>query len=90
MAESKRPVPTISSTTIVGVCNNFVAADPFRELPTYGSMSYTVPPSPEVTDNQPEGAPSRPLSTGAIRVVNSVLGARVPESAIERDSDGDV
>lgn len=30
-------------------------------------------------------APSRPLSAGAIRVVNSVLRARVPESAIRRD-----
>ena len=30
-------------------------------------------------------APSRPLSAGAIRVVDSVLRARVPESAFRRD-----
>jgi len=86
MPESKQPIPDIGSTTIVGVCNNFVPTDPFRDLPTYSSMSYTVTPAAE---NQPEGAPSQPLSTAAIRVVNSVLNARVPESAIERDTDGD-
>ncbi len=36
-----------------------------------------------------EGMPSKPLSAGAIRLVNSVLDARVPESAIRRDTNGD-
>lgn len=36
-----------------------------------------------------EATPSAPLSAGAIRVVNSVLSARVPESAIRRDPSGD-
>ena len=36
-----------------------------------------------------EATPSAPLSAGAIRVVNSVLSARVPESAIRRDPNGD-
>ena len=36
-----------------------------------------------------EGLPSKPLSAGAIRLVNSVLDARVPESSIRRDINGD-
>ena len=36
-----------------------------------------------------EATPSAPLSAGAIRVVNSLLSARVPESAIRRDPSGD-
>jgi Serine dehydrogenase proteinase len=45
------------------------------------------PPAPlHVSLQAPtEDAPSRPLSAGAIRVVDSVLRARVPESAIRRD-----
>lgn len=44
------------------------------------SSSYTMPA---------EGMPSKPLNAGAIRLVNSVLVARVPESAIKRDANGD-
>ena len=80
------PLPTSQSTTIVGVSNFVTPADPFRQLPTYGVTSYTVANVGVPTDM---GAPSQPLSAGAIRVVNSVLTARVPESSILRDSDED-
>jgi len=79
MAESnsKTPVNVSGSTsiTIVGV-SNLTPADP-RALRPYGVMSYTVP-----SENT---APSPPLSEGAVQVGNSLLNARVPESAILRD-----
>jgi len=86
MPDPKQPVPSTESITIMAISNNFVPNDPFKDTMTYSSTSYTVTPA---EGSQPEGGPSQPLSSAAIRVVNSVLGARVPESAIERDSDGD-
>ena len=80
------PLPTGQSTTIVGVSNFVTPADPFRQLPTYGVTSYTVANVGLPTDT---GAPSQPLSAGAVRVVNSVLNARVPENSILRDNDED-
>jgi hypothetical protein len=91
MSELKPSVPTPSeSMTIVGPTNFAPPANPFQVVPTYESMSYTVTASatmmlPVETGNRVEGAPSQPLSPGAVRVVNSVLNARVPDSAIERD-----
>jgi len=67
-----------TTVTIVGVSN---APADSRELPTYSVMSYTVP-----SEN---AAPSHPLSEGAVRVGNSLLSARVPESAILRDKSED-
>jgi hypothetical protein len=85
MAELKPQVPISNlSTTIIGVSNFVPARDP-GALPTYGCMSYTVAPSTDQPGDQGEGVPSQPLSTGAIRVVDSVLQARVPESAIRRE-----
>jgi hypothetical protein len=79
MAESnpKTPLTTSESTTvtIVGV-SNLTLADP-RALPTCGVTSYTLP-----SENT---APSHPLNEDAVRVGNSLLSARVPESAILRD-----
>jgi hypothetical protein len=83
MSESKSQTPAaISSTTvtIVGV-SNLAPADS-RALPTYGVTSFTMP-----SDNP---APSHPLNEGAVRVGNSLLSARVPESAILRDRAEDV
>jgi hypothetical protein len=73
----KTPVNVSESTTvtIVGV-SNMAPADS-RALPTYEVTSFTVP-----SENT---APSHPLNEGAVRVGNSLLSARVPESAILRD-----
>lgn len=80
MADSntKTPVNISESTTvtIVGVSNLAVPTDS-RALPTYGVSSYTMP-----SENT---SPSHPLNEGAVRVGNSLLSARVPESAILRD-----
>lgn len=77
------PINSESTTAVVGVVN-FTPQDQCRVLPSYSSMSYTV------GNKQPEGLPSQPLSAGSIRVINSVLGARVPEEAILRDTNGDI
>jgi hypothetical protein len=90
MSTIKTQVPTTSQiVTIIGG-SNFVP--PATQYNSYDSMSYTVPanaatilPTIEVSASPAEGSPSRPLSAAAIRIVNSVLTARVPESAIERD-----
>ncbi len=80
MKELTRETPRYSSdattTTIIWVSNSAIR-DP-RMLPESGVMSYTV--SSENT------APSRPLSESAVRIGNSLLDARVPESAILRDT----
>lgn len=77
-----QPPVKSESTTIVGVVNQAVP-DPFKVTSCFGSMSYTV------SDKHAEGAPSQPLSAGAVRVVNSVLDARVSEAAIRRDRSED-
>jgi len=85
MAEMNPKTPPEStsestSVTIVGI-SNLTPADS-RALPSYSVTSYTVPT---------EGtAPSRPLNEGAVRVGNSLLNARVPESKILRDRPEDI
>jgi hypothetical protein len=85
MSEMRPEVPIYSgeatTTTIifVGVSNSAIR-DP-RTPPECGVMSYTV--SSENT------VPSRPLSENAVRIGNSLLDARVPESAILRDTSED-
>lgn len=81
---NKQPQVTSESTTItiVGPVNQ-AHSDPFKVTGCYPSMSYTV-------GDKSEGVPSQPLSAGAVRVVNSVLNARVSESAIRRDRNEDI
>jgi hypothetical protein len=81
-SDSKMPKNVSESTTItiVGV-SNLAPADP-RVLRPYGVMSYTVP-----SENT---SPSLPLSEDAVQVGNSLLNARVPESAILRDKAEDL
>lgn len=75
------PLESLSqSITIVGVVN---AAPSGIPVPSYASMSYTLPMTVE------EDTRSKPLSQRAIRVVDSVIHARVRESAIQRDTDED-
>jgi hypothetical protein len=83
MSESnfKTPVDVSSTTvTIVGVSN--LTPPDSRALPTYGVTSFTMP-----SENT---QPSRPLNEDAVRVGNSLLDARVPESAILRDRAEDI
>ncbi len=68
-----------STTTIIGVSNLSIADS--REPQTCEVMSYTVP-----SDN---AAPSAALSDAAVRLGNSLLSARVPETAILRDTGED-
>jgi hypothetical protein len=79
MSDIKLPLPSSESKTItiIGPANAPVAG----ELPDYSTASFTLP-----SENI---APSQPISEGAVRVGNSVLSARVPESAILRDESGD-
>jgi hypothetical protein len=66
-------------TTIIGV-SNLSVPDP-REVPQCQVMSYIAPTE--------DIAPSHPLSEGAVRVGDSLLNARVPEAAIQRDASED-
>jgi hypothetical protein len=65
------PESSVTTVTYVGISNA-----PIRDPNACSVMSYTLPS--ENTE------PSRPLSEGAVRVGNSLLSARVPESAILR------
>ena len=64
-----------------------VGVFPFPFLPQPAPQPQPPQPPPASVSLPPSTAdsPSRPLSAGAIRVVDSVLRARVPESAIRRD-----
>jgi hypothetical protein len=64
-----------TTTTIIGVSNLDIRDS--RALPESAVMSYTLP-----TENP---SPSVPLSEAVVRVGNSLLDARVPESAFLRD-----
>jgi len=80
MSEANSKIPPVSRTesttvTIVGISNSMPADS--RELPSYSVTSYTVPSESTNTSN--------PLNESAVRVGNSLLDARVPESAILRD-----
>jgi hypothetical protein len=86
--EVKPTVPV--QVAIVGSANFSPPSAVFEFHSTFESVSYTVGASAAVVlpfepANQVEALPSEPLSAGAIRVINSVLGARVPDSAFERD-----
>jgi hypothetical protein len=66
----------------------FGAADMVDAIERVDTFDYVVSTSSSYISPM-EGVPSKPLSAGAIRVLNSVLDARVPESAIRRDINGD-
>ena len=88
MSELKPTVPV--RVAIVGSANFSPPATMLEFHSTFGSMSYTVGANAAVVlpfepANQVDVLPSEPLSAGAIRVINSVLSARVPDSAFERD-----
>jgi hypothetical protein len=82
-----RPQPPVSSES-----NSVTVAhspQPSQSgIPTYGSMSYTVANAAPATIERGSGEreSSKPLSATAIRVVESVLHARVNEANVRRDS----
>jgi hypothetical protein len=60
-------------------------------IPSYGSMSYTVVnAAPAVIGRDHDKRETRPLSASAIRVVNSILHAKVNKAAIRRDKGEDI
>ncbi len=60
-------------------------------IPPYGSMSYTVTNAAPATIERggAERESSKPLSATAIRVVESVLHAKVNEAHVRRDTSED-
>jgi hypothetical protein len=87
MSEFKPRPPLTSESNSVTLAHS--TQPPQDGIPSYSSMSYTVanavPPTIEMNETTRET--SKPLSAVAIRVVNSVLQAKVNESAIRRDQD---
>lgn len=87
MSNLKPRPPITSESNSVSVVN---CPEPSQSgVPTYGSMSYTVVNAALVTSQSAESERSKPLSATSIRVVNSVLRAKVNESAVRRDRDED-
>jgi len=83
------PPDSLSTTmTLVGTVN-CSAFDRTDMLLSCLSTTYTLGSVLEAADNQPQGAPSAPLKEGAVRAINSVIGSRVRESAILRETNGD-
>ncbi len=68
--------------------NVFVVSEAIDAVERADTYDYVISTSSSYT-SPVEGLPSKPLSAGAIRLVNSVVGACVPESAIKRDMNGD-
>lgn len=83
--------PTIqdesSATTVIvsGPFNASVVSQP-TPLGPYSSMSYTVGEVNEAADSEPQGAPSKPVNASAVKVLDSVLRSRLPESAVLRET----
>jgi hypothetical protein len=72
-------MPANETITIIGTQN--LTPSNSWEMPTTNICTYTA---------SEEGiGPSAPLSDGAIRLVNSILAAAIPERAILRDPNED-
>lgn len=81
------PRPTITSES-----NSMTVAhspQPQSGIPEYGSMSYTVANAAPIAVRDDASQPSKPLSATAIRVVDSIVRAKVNEAAIRRDTSED-
>jgi hypothetical protein len=76
--------PTKSESTTIEVSNSASMADPVWTR--NGVNSYNVTPR-----SVPVDAPvaARPLSAATVRMMDSLLQARVPEASILRDEEGD-
>lgn len=75
---------------------NIVVTGPFngsflsQPVGVYSSSSYTVGEVIEAADSEPLGAPSKPLHADGVRALNSVLCSHVSDSAILRDTSGEL
>jgi hypothetical protein len=85
-----RILNNISSVNIVvtGPFNSSLLSQP--GLGAYSTSSYTVGEVIEAADSEPLGAPYKPLHADAVRALNSVLRSDVPDSAILRDTSGEL
>lgn len=92
MSDLKPEISNEVSTTSIVVTGPFNSSLVQEQgiLRTYSSSSYTVGAVLEAADNEPLGAPSKPLSGDAVRTLNSVLASRVPDSAFLRDEGGEI
>ena len=89
MPDSGPKIRGDNSTSIVIVTGQFNSSPSVRPG-EYRSYSYTVREVIEMVDGESLGAQSRPLNPGAVRALNSVVRSRVPESAILRDTSGEL
>jgi len=62
------------------------------DVPSYGSMSYTVANAVPVTIDRgtAENAESQPLTAASVRVISSIVRTKVNEAAIRRDTSNDL
>jgi hypothetical protein len=86
MPEFNAKPPLISESNSLTVAHS---PQPQEPLPSSESMSYTVANAASPSLEQ-EQKPSGPLSATTIKVVNSVLRAKVNEAAVMRDTYEDV
>jgi hypothetical protein len=94
MTELKVNIPTTSLSNTI-ITSNAVTAPDFGR--SSSSMSFTIESiSAFMTIEElpthviMAESPSKPLSAGAIRVVNSVLRAKVSEASFRRDVNGEI
>lgn len=82
MSELKPRPPMTSDSNSMTVVHS-----PQPHVPEYGSMSLTVVNAAPITVRDDAASkPSKPLNASAIRVVDSIVRAKVNESAIRRDT----
>lgn len=89
MSEFRPQPPITSESNSVTVAHS---PQPSQSgIPPYGSMSYTVANAAPATIERggAERESSKPLSATAIRVVESVLHAKVNEANVRRDTSED-
>jgi len=90
MPDLKPEAPTEgSSVTLVLGASNYSEAEQKNSALNYSSTSWTLGAVVEAADLEPHGAPARPLNSGGVQALDSVLQARVPEGKILRDTSGE-
>jgi len=91
MSNLGRQIPISSQSMTIVADMNFAEplAGSFGMISVCSSMSYSLIANAAmflpVDAADAEDLPSPPVSRGAVRVINSILAARVPDSALERD-----
>ena len=92
MSDTKSEIRDDNSTTNLIISGPFNSSPPDEpaSLGAYSSTSFTVGAVIEAADSEPQGAHSKPVNADAVRVLDSVLRSRVPDSAILRDTSGEL